>query len=87
MCNSAHHAAVAAALHCRPMAKPPQVTPGSSTVKTVARRLSRIEALLLELQFTLERHVKRIGKLQAQVDELGDRTEEALKKIAATRRR
>jgi hypothetical protein len=68
------------------MAKPPQVPPGSSTAKTVARRLSRIEALLLELQFTIERHVKGIGRLQAQVDELGHSTHETFKKLAATKR-
>lgn len=68
------------------MARPPQKTPGSSIVKTVARRLSRIEALLFELQFTLERHVKRIGQLQAQVDELAHTAKEALKKSTAARR-
>lgn len=55
-------------------------------MKALARRLSRIEALLFELQFTLERHVKRIGQLQAQVDELAHTAKEALKKAAAARR-
>ncbi len=68
------------------MARPPQKTPGASIVKTVARRLSRIEALLFELQFTLERNVKRIGQLQAQVDELAHTAKEALKKAAAAKR-
>lgn len=43
-------------------AKPPLVD------ATVAKRLDRIEDLLVEMRGVLDFHLKRIGKLQSQLD-------------------
>ena len=54
-----------------------------AVVQPVTKRLSRIEALLIEMRGVQDRHLKRIAALQRQVDELGATVEERMSRAPA----
>jgi hypothetical protein len=45
----------------------------ASVVQPVAKRLARIEALLIEMRFELDRQAKRVSALKEKLDALADR--------------
>ena len=59
----------------RPHTKRRETAPAivAAVVQPVARRLSRIEALLLEMRFEQDLHIKRVNALKEQLDALIER--------------
>jgi len=53
-----------------PRRVPPIVT---TVVQSIARRLARMESLLIEMQHEQSVHLKRVTSLQVQLDELTER--------------